>query len=257
MHHYETGELMSGDGKFRVMPFYLLCDVSYSMADGGKIGAVNRIVPEIRAALLEEPTLADMAFFSLITFSDSATVRIPLQNLGLTDSVDIPELKADSGTNFGAAFRAVKAAIEEDSRALKSAGDTSVHRPTVFFLTDGQDYSSDTPEAFRDLTHWDGEKKEGNPKYPLLVPFGIGDADVATLSGLCWPRNVSKYYAMTPGASAAEAIHEITRAITFSVINSARSILNGAPEIQLPTAEDLSPNPNIRVGQFGDDGDTI
>jgi hypothetical protein len=64
--------------KLRKLPFYLVCDVSLSMADEGRIQAVNDAILEISETLADEPLLADLAFFSVIDFSDDSTVVIPL-----------------------------------------------------------------------------------------------------------------------------------------------------------------------------------
>ena len=70
-----------------VMPFYLLCDASYSMVDA--IGALNDGVRRLWDAVLAEPVVYDVARICIMSFSRTVRVQTPL---GQVSRENIPEL---------------------------------------------------------------------------------------------------------------------------------------------------------------------
>ena len=74
----------------KLLPFYLVVDVSYSM-EGPKLESANRIMPQIVDALAQNPILSDKVRFGLIDFSDDAQVRVPLCDL-LEPNLVLPAL---------------------------------------------------------------------------------------------------------------------------------------------------------------------
>ena len=79
-----------------VMPFYMVCDVSYSMS--GEMDALNDSLLRLRAEIIRKPAVDDVARLGVITFSDTAEVLLPLGQL--SDTV-MPRLEAKSGTLDG------------------------------------------------------------------------------------------------------------------------------------------------------------
>src|SRR5689334_20144637 len=143
--------------KAKLLPFYLVIDVSWSM-DGQNLDEAYKIVPALLEALEQNPILGDKVRFGVIDFSDDARVQLPLCDLLATSH--IPGLVARGGTSFAAAFRLLRQQIEQDVAQLK--GDNyAVHRPAVFFLSDGAptDEDHEWRSAFTDLTQYDKQTK--------------------------------------------------------------------------------------------------
>jgi uncharacterized protein YegL len=92
---------------FTVFPVFVVADTSGSML-GPAIGALNGFLPELKQEVRSDPTVGEIARIGLVTFADAATVVLPLSDLAYAS---VPELAANGGTNFAAAFRMVRSAI--------------------------------------------------------------------------------------------------------------------------------------------------
>lgn len=57
--------------RYAVFPFYLCLDVSQSMS-GEPIAEVNAELPQIRATVGQDPAVAEVIRFGIVTFSDVA-----------------------------------------------------------------------------------------------------------------------------------------------------------------------------------------
>lgn len=212
------------DGQL-ILPFYVLADVSYSMTqpgpDGGQspLDALNEVVINLKVALEENPILSDKIRFALVDFSDDAQTQIPLCDLLTVDNSQIPTLTARGGTSFAAAFAAIQQQIDSDVRQMKADGN-NVHRPVVFFLTDGEPTDPDGhwQQAFADLT---SDQFRARPNF---IPFGVADAPKAILDQLAFPPNKMRSFKTKEGANAADAIRSMAEILISSVIASANSI---------------------------------
>lgn len=212
----------------QLLPFYVLADVSYSMTqvqpslDGppsSALDALNKIVLSVKDSLDMNPILGDKIRFSLIDFSDDAQTQIPLCDLMQVKVGDIPQLNARGGTSFAAAFRALRQQIDSDIRQLKADGH-KVHRPAVFFLTDGEptDPDGDWQSAFSDLT-------DSAFKFrPNVIPFGVGEAKKAVLDQLAFPVGKMQSFVLKEGANASAAIANMAEKLIGSIIDSANSV---------------------------------
>ena len=89
----------------RVLPFYVVCDESYSMVD--HLGKVNALLRSFHHAARDDPFVAKLIRFSLIGFSERARVITPLAELPRQAPAIEPAGEAE--TSFGAAFSAVRA----------------------------------------------------------------------------------------------------------------------------------------------------
>jgi uncharacterized protein YegL len=231
---------MSED-KAKLLPFYLIADVSYSM-EGENLQAVNDIMPTLVDALAQNPILSDKVRFGLIDFADDAQVQLPLCDL-LDPDLVLPGLTARGGTSFAAAFRLLRKQIEFDVSQLK--GDNySVHRPAVFFLSDGSptDMDDEWRAAFQELTEYDRQTGVGFAMYPNMIPFGVANADPHIMQSLIHPASGTKQmrmFMMDKGNKAAEAIRAMAEILITSVLNSGMGMANGASGIALPDADQL------------------
>lgn len=155
-----------------VLPCYVACDVSLSMTD--HIDELNTGLREFRGAVHADASLAGRVFCSVVGFGERPQV---VQSLLPMDALaELPEPAPCAGTNFGPLFTRLRTLIDDDVRALERHR-LRVHRPLVFFLSDGQPTDPVTwPPAFASLTDPDW------PWCPHVVTFGLGDADQEALN---------------------------------------------------------------------------
>src|SRR4051812_29114628 len=149
----------------QILPFYLVCDESGSMHN--EIIKMNEeLIPDLHQAIGTDPVVADKTRFAIIGFAEDARVLLPLCDLSL--QTDMPGFVSRGTTNYGDAFKLLRAEIEKDVTALKADGNL-VYRPAVFFISDGQPSQDDWHEAY---------EKVIDPKWkfrPNVIAFGIGD----------------------------------------------------------------------------------
>lgn len=217
----------------KLLPFYLVVDVSYSMS-GKKIASANQILHSVRDALALDPILSDKVRIGQIDFSDDARVQLPLCDL-LDPGLTLPTLSVRRGTSYAAAFDLLRTEIPANVRQLKADG-YRVHRPAVFFLSDGLPTDGDHvwQNAFAKLT--------AESVYPNIIPFGVDDADGATLARVVHPSTGEKQmrlYLMDNGQDAASAINAMAKIMVSSVISSGRSVSQGESGILLPDNDSL------------------
>jgi uncharacterized protein YegL len=225
----------------KLLPFYVLVDVSYSM-QGDPLDSANGILRDLLDALTENPILSDKIRIGLIDFSDDARVQLPLCDL-LADDVQIPALTIRGGTSYAAAFRQLRKEIEANVTQLKSDG-YSVHRPVVFFVSDGAptDEDHEWRAALTELTTYDRATKAGFPLYPNLVPFGVGGADPRILQSIIHPAGGTKPMRMFMSdqqQSAGQAISAMAEIMISSVLSSGFSMAGGGSGVILPDSSQL------------------
>ncbi|MGB3442300.1 MAG: hypothetical protein WBA97_26450 [Actinophytocola sp.] len=190
----------------QILPFYVVCDQSYSMAD--HLDALNDGLAQLHAAVGTDPVVADKTRFCLIGFAGIAEVLQPL--CSPSDVVRLVGLASQAGTNFGEAFTLLREAISEDVARLK-ADAYQVYRPAVFFLSDGHPTDPAAwPAAYERLTDPEWRAR------PNIIAFGIGDADAATIGRI----GTFQAFMSRGGVSPAAALHGFARALTTSVVHS-------------------------------------
>jgi uncharacterized protein YegL len=202
-----------------VMPFYLVCDVSQSMA--AAIPVLNQTLRALWQAIVNEPVVDDVARICIMTFSDTARVVVPL---GRITETGLPTLGVELGTNYGAAFRELAQTISFDIQALKHEG-YKVYRPCVFFLTDGMPLDEGWEETFRSTLTYDLDTGQGMKGHPIFVPFGFDQARPSILARLAYPPERSKWH-FAADASPALALKGLLDVIRKTVINSSLTSLS-------------------------------
>lgn len=222
----------------QVLPFYLVLDVSLSMEDDGKLESADQILPELADAFRENPIVKDKVRLSVIDFAGEATVLLPM-----TDFRNITELPSlatrPTGTSYAAALRMLRDQIDLDVRTLK-ADKKRVHRPAVFFVSDGAPTDTnpnDWRDAFTQLTAYDPVSKQGFASYPNFIPCGVDEADPQILKELIHPKSrVDKdgrkhrgmpYLVQKAGTSAAIGLAEIANVLVRSIVSSANDVAKG------------------------------
>lgn len=204
----------------QILPFYVVCDQSYSMAD--HLDALNDGLAELHQAVGTDPVVADKTRFCLIGFSGTAEVLQPLCRL--SDVVSLVGLTTKAATSFGTAFTLLRETIDRDVDLLKADGHR-VYRPAVFFLSDGHP---------TDPTSWQAAFERlvdpGWSARPNIIAFGIGDADAPTIGRI----GTFQAYQSQGGVSPAGALHTFARALTMSVVASGRVCADGDLVLQVP-----------------------
>lgn len=232
---------MSKSEQGKLLPFYVVIDVSYSMT-GENLATASKIMPMVMDAVAKAPILSDKVRFAVVDFADDAQVRLPLCDI-LDDGVRLPGLTTRGGTSFSTVFRTLRAEIESNVKQLKADG-FLVHRPAVFFISDGEPTEEETvwKSAFYDLTRYDKETKTGFSMYPNFVPFGVDDANPKTLQQLIHPTGGNKpmrMFMQSSDSDAPAAIAAMAEVLISSVLASGESMAQGNSGIILPSDDDL------------------
>lgn len=218
-----------------VMPFYLICDVSYSMS--GDIAALNEGVRRLRRAIVSEPVVDDVAQICIMTFSDTAKVLLPM---GPLSEHEVPVLSVEGGTNYGSAFRMLARTVEKDNENLKANG-YRIYRPCAFFLTDGEPNDYDWYQTFIGALTYDPQARAGMKSHPIFVPFGFRDAREDVLRHMAYPPDRGKWY-HAKSSDIEHALKGILDIIMNTVIASGRSATTGQPTVVQQT-----PNPGSGI----------
>lgn len=219
---------------FTVFPVFLLVDVSASMA-GGPIEAVNKALPDIQNEMRTNPMVGEIARVGLTTFSDESRVVIPLCDLA---DAHLPELMVEGGTNFAAAFRGMRQAIETGMTSLPKG--TPVYRPVVFFMSDG------AHQAREEWTEPLKKLRDSSWKFaPEVVSFGFGDSHQESL------RKIATRFAfVAKDQDPVTQVREIMNAIIGSIRTTSTSLADPSKAqglyLDTPT-EHFTPLPAITI----------
>ena len=224
---------MAKEIKGELVPFYVVGDVSGSMTRVGKSGesgidALNEIVPRMVEAFKANPRLGDMVRFGMLSFSDSAKEEVPLADIRDIAKSTLPVLTPGGGTSYMVAFLTLREVLARDTEQLKADG-YRVHRPVVFFFSDGMptDYDQEWKDAWAKLT----EDTEDYHAYPILLPFGVGEAMKETLDYIAFPKD-GKYEVVRARLGmrekdTAEVTTSLMNAVVGSTVATARFLAEG------------------------------
>jgi uncharacterized protein YegL len=210
----------------QVLPIYFVGDESHSMA-GAPITAVNQGLIDLRDEVAKHPLLGKKVRFGIITFADTAQTRLELSEL--SEELMLPTLgPRGRGTSYAAALEALAQAIPADIALLKSSG-YRVHRPTVFFLSDGQ--PTENEDRWRARLGELGALRE----HPNVLAFGVGDADARVIGLVASSRRYA--FMMSEGVSTAGAIAEFAASMLNSMVSSAERLDRGERTIEFEKPE--------------------
>ncbi len=229
------------DDLAKLLPFYLVCDVSYSMVESGALNEANQILPALVQALEKDPIICDKVRFGVIDFSDDARVLLPLCDL--LEQTSLPALEGRKNTSYKAAFDLLRAEIERNVNQLKADG-YAVHRPAVFFLSDGAptDPEAEWMAAFQALTAYDKASGQGNRMYPNIIPFGLQGCDPQMLQQLIHPKTpperAMRLFLAEQDQTPASAVTKMAKLLVASVIQSSTGMAQGGNGIVLPKPEE-------------------
>jgi uncharacterized protein YegL len=212
------------DNKGQLLPVYVLADESASMSD--YIDELNSGLASFYETVRSEPMIAAKIRLTVIGFSDDIAVRLALADLRRTEM--LPQMHIRNTTNYNAAFADLITRIPDDVKTLKRDG-YLVHRPAVFFLSDGLPNNNRRNENWVD-THQLLTDKARTVGAPNIVAFGVGEevepqiiVDVATSENFA--------FISASGTDVGAAISRFFVALTSSVVQSGRSLSSASPEL--------------------------
>jgi uncharacterized protein YegL len=212
----------------RVLPIYVVADESKSMTP--VVSELNAGLSSLHDALLREPMAAAKVRFSVLGFSDDVVVHLALADLRAEES--LPLLSTRAGTSYGVAFSLLLDRLPADVRRLKAEG-FAVHRPAVFFLSDGQPTDpGQWEEPHRRLTD-----RAATAAAPNIIACGIGEAKAETILKVATRPEFA--FVATPGVEVGLAIAEFCAALTKSVIASGQAVGGDTAELVVERPENF------------------
>lgn len=190
----------------RPLPVFLMLDASGSMAESGKIEALNRAVPEMLATFAAEPDLRAGIQVGAIAFGGDVRVHMPL-----LDAEDAKSkwktLGAQGNTPLGATLTKLRLMLED-----KALVPSRSYRPTLVLVSDGQP-NDEWQEPLKLLLDSPRASKA------VRMAMAIGpDADVPMLQ-----RFLNSPESKVFQAHEARDIHKFFKWVTMSVTARSRS----------------------------------
>ncbi|MEV4638071.1 hypothetical protein AB0J80_12040 [Actinoplanes sp. NPDC049548] len=202
-----------------LLPVYMVADESFSMND--YIANLNEGLAQLHDALLGEPMAAAKVRFTILGFSDDVQLRLAMADLRRENQ--LPQLMARDRTAYGKVFEDLRARIPADVASLKGQGYT-VHRPAVFFLSDGQPTDGNGWRRVRDQLVDQAQTKAA----PNIIACGIGKVEAQTMLDVA---TKPEYAFVSTGADLGAEIAKFCAALTKSIVKSGRTIGSAAPEL--------------------------
>jgi uncharacterized protein YegL len=203
-----------------LLPVYFVADESTSMRP--VTSQLSDGLHSLHEALLQESMAAAKVRLCVLGFSDDVVCHLDL--VDLRDEASMPRFSVRGGTSYGAAFAALRDRIPNDIVRLKSER-YLVHRPAVFFLTDGQ--PTDEP-SWRSI-HADLVNREVVRSAPNVLAFGIGAARADTILDVATRPEFA--FVATAGVDVGKAVAEFVETLTHSLVTSGQAISAGRGEL--------------------------
>ena len=214
------------DNRGHLLPVYVLADESFSM--NANAAELNAGLISLYEALRSEPMIAAKVRLSVLGFSNNVAVRMALADLRA--ETRLPQLQIrNGGTSYRVAFEDLLGRIPADIRTLKASG-YMVHRPAVFFLSDGQPTDGEWGTAHSRLTD-----RSVTPAGPNIIACGIGQVKPETIIQVATQHDFA--FVAVAGADLGSAIAEFFIALTASVVQSGRSLTSANPQLVVERPE--------------------
>ncbi|ALO09377.1 hypothetical protein AQF52_3783 [Streptomyces venezuelae] len=208
-------------------PVYVVLDTSSAAA--GCVTQLRDALRSLQTLLANSPDVASAVRLSVLTFSDTADVRMPLTQVSWQTGV--PDLQAGHGCRYEPVFRRLLELVPLETERLKQQA-SRVNRPTVFFLAAGD------PE---DGGQWQAARQQlMQHRYrPNIVACGIGAIDRRTVTRIASPAEFA--VASNAHADLAESAAQFSMLLQNTVLHLGRSAVAGSSELRLERPQGLSP----------------
>jgi uncharacterized protein YegL len=183
---------------------------------------LNNGVASLCERLHSEPMIAAKVRLAIVGFSGDVQVRLPLSDARTLTGA--PRMQIRGVTNYGAAFSFLCRQIPVDVSGLKAQG-YQVHRPAVFFLSDG--LPSDEP-AWR-AAHQQLLDRQATPTAPNIIACGIGEAEASIISQVATRPEFG--FIAVPGCDIGQAISEFFHSLVQSLVQSSQTLNSQTPHL--------------------------
>ncbi|MFJ8441905.1 vWA domain-containing protein [Kitasatospora griseola] len=203
-----------------LLPAYVLADESGSM--GPYREELSEGLVSLCEGLRAEPMVAAKLRLAVLGFSDDVQVRLAVADMRAETT--LPEVVIRGTTRYRAVFDDLRQRIPTDVQWLRGQG-YKVHRPVVFFLSDGQPTDGD---AWR-RSHALLVDRARTPTAPNIIACGIGSAEARTMLEVATRPEFA--FVAVPGADIGRAISEFFHSLTASLVSSGHALNSANPQL--------------------------
>ena len=168
---------------FYLVPVYLVLEESTALSENS-ISAINQAFPEIHRFISIDPLMNESVQVSIVSFSDSAEVLLPLSNL--SEVTEFPGLVAKGNVNYRELFLKIQEVLIYDFSRL-SHSVKHYARPFVFILA----ASNPSDESWREQR----ERLLNDPRFhnPHIVVLGIGEVKASTMVDIATKASLNQH----------------------------------------------------------------
>jgi uncharacterized protein YegL len=193
---------------FSLVPLYLIIDESAAL-DEPSILAINHHLLEIHKAISLDPSMNKSVRVSIVSFSDSAEVLLPLSNLN--EVTEFPGLMAKGAADYHKLFLKLQDVLMRDCSESPASIDRFA-RPLIFILA----ASNPSDESWRVQR----KKLVDDPRFrsPHIVVLGVGEAKASTMSDIATSSPLNKHpmaYRMSDATYPSELIRDSLNTLYF------------------------------------------
>ncbi|MEV7026352.1 hypothetical protein [Kitasatospora sp. NPDC093558] len=203
-----------------LLPAYVLADESGSM--GPYRDELSDGLVSLCEGLRAEPMVAAKLRLAVLGFSDDVQVRLAVADMRTETA--LPQVIIRGLTDYGAVFTDLLQRIPTDVQWLRGQG-YKVHRPVVFFLSDGQPTDGD---AWRH-PHARLTDRALTPTAPNIIACGIGEAEAQTMLDVATRPEFA--FMARPGVDIGLAVSEFFHSLTASLVASGRALNSERPHL--------------------------
>ncbi|MEU3494040.1 vWA domain-containing protein [Kitasatospora cineracea] len=203
-----------------LLPAYVLADESASMGPYRK--ELSDGLVSLCEGLRAEPMIAAKLRLAVLGFSDTVQVRLAVADM--RTETTLPEVVIRGSTRYGAVFEDLLQRIPTDVQWLRGQG-YKVHRPVVFFLSDGQP----TDGSGWRRAHGELVDRTRTPTAPNIIACGIGDAQARTMLEVATRQEFA--FVARSGTDIGQAIAEFFQSLTASLVASGHALNSAEPQL--------------------------
>ncbi|MDT0268668.1 hypothetical protein RM844_20490 [Streptomyces sp. DSM 44915] len=203
-----------------LLPAYVVADESGSMAPYRQ--DLSSGLVSLCEALRAEPMVSAKLRLTVLGFSDDVQVRLEMADM--RSATSLPEVGIRGLTDYGAVFDDLLHRIPRDVQRLRAEG-YKVHRPVVFFLSDGQP----TDGRAWQTPHGTLTDRARTSTAPNIIACGIGEAQAATMVEVATRQEFA--FIAKSGTDVGQAVAEFFHALTTSLVASGSSLNASNPQL--------------------------